>query len=93
VRRRRGTVRHDPGSPAIGFPAINVFDCSDGRLRIGFGPGPDQMDNAVQTSDGEVLDGTDRYDGAHGDGEMSVESESVGSTQGRETSTGEAALP
>src|SRR4051794_12680454 len=32
-----GTVRHEHGSPEIGFPAVNVFGCPDGQLKIGFG--------------------------------------------------------
>ena len=51
-----GTVRHEDGNPDIGFPAVNVFECPDGQLRIGFGPGPDQMDSAVQTSYWKVLE-------------------------------------
>jgi hypothetical protein len=56
-----GTVRHEPGSPEIGFPAINVFDCPHGQSQVGFGPGPDQMNNSVQTSDWKVLDGSGAF--------------------------------
>jgi len=85
-----GAVRHEPGSPEIGFPAINVFRCPDGQLEIGFGPGPDQMNNAVQTSDWEVLDGSGRFEGINGGGQMSVRWQRAGSPEevGQETFTG-----
>ena len=70
-----GTVRHEHGSPEIGFPAINVFNCQAGALRIGFGPGPDQMDQVVQTSDWRVLDGTGSFAGSNGEGTMRMKFE------------------
>jgi hypothetical protein len=88
-----GTVRHEAGSPEIGFPAVNVFRCTDGQLRIGFGPGPDQRDNAVQTSDWKVLDGTGRFAGASGHGRMSVRFTRAGASRGRETFTGRILVP
>jgi len=83
-----GTVRHDHGSPEIGFPAINVFKCQAGSLRIGFGPGPDQKDQAVQTSDWRVLDGTGNFAGYTGEGTMRVKFEEGDAAIGRETFTG-----
>ena len=88
-----GSVTHEHGSLDLGYPAVNVIDCSDGQLRIGFGPGPDQMNNAVQTSDWEVLDGSGLFAGTSGSGRMEVRWESVGSDQGQETFTGTVALP
>ena len=84
-----GAVRHEHGSPDIGFPAVNVIDCgAEGSLRIGFGPGPDQMDQAVQTSDWEVLDGTGSFAGSTGEGTMRVEFENAGDGIGHETFVG-----
>jgi hypothetical protein len=83
-----GTVRHEHGSPDIGFPAVNVFDCPTGRLEIGFGPGPDQMDNAVQTSDWKVLDGSGDFAGVTGTGTMEVRFPVAGSDEGDETFRG-----
>ena len=88
-----GTVRHEHGSPELGFPAINVFDCADGRLRIGFGPGPDQLDNAVQTSSWEVIDGNGSFAGMSGEGQMTVRLARAGATKGQETFTGKVVLP
>jgi hypothetical protein len=88
-----GTVRHEPGSMEIGHPAVNVFRCPDGQLEIGFGPGPDQMNNAVQTSDWEVLDGSGRFEDINGHGQMTVRWEKVGSPNGRETFTGTVVAP
>jgi hypothetical protein len=88
-----GTVRHEHGSPEIGFPAINVFHCPDGQLRIGFGPGPDQMNNSIQTSDWKILDGTGRFARITGDGQMIVRFERAGSVKGQETFTGHAVVP
>jgi hypothetical protein len=83
-----GTVRHEHGSPEIGFPAINVFNCQAGALRIGFGPGPDQMDQAEQTSDWRVLDGTGTFAGSTGEGTMRVRFEEGEAAIGHETFTG-----
>ena len=88
-----GTVSHEDGNPDIGFPAINVFACPDGQLRIGFGPGPDQMDNAVQTSYWKILEGTGSLEGVTGDGQMTVRWESAGSSNGEETFTGLVVVP
>jgi hypothetical protein len=88
-----GTVRHEHGSLEIGFPAINVFHCPDGQLRIGFGPGPDQMNNSVQTSDWKILDGIGRFTRISGHGQMIVQFERAGSTVGQETFTGEVIVP
>jgi hypothetical protein len=88
-----GTVRHDHGSPDIGFPAINVFDCQAGALRIGFGPGPDQMDQAVQTSDWRVLDGTGSFAGSTGEGTMRVKFEDADAAIGQETFIGVVVVP
>jgi hypothetical protein len=90
---RGGTVRHEFGSQEVGFPAINVFRCTDGQLRIGFGPGPDQANNAVQTSDWEILKGTGRFAGMSGDGRMKVRFESAGASKGQETFTGRVVVP
>ena len=83
-----GTVRHEPGSPELGFPAINVFDCPDGQLQIGFGPGPDQMNNSVQTSDWKVLDGSGEFAGMSGEGQMQVRFPRPGASKGHETFRG-----
>jgi hypothetical protein len=88
-----GTVRHEHGSPDIGFPAVNVFRCPDGQLSIGFGPGPDQMDNSVQTSDWKILDGIGRFAGMSGDGQMIVRFDRAGSVRGEETFTGHVVVP
>ena len=88
-----GTVRHEHGSLEIGFPAINVFHCPDGQLRIGFGPGPDQMNNSVQTSDWKILDGIGRFARISGDGQMMVKFERAGSAKGQETFTGHVVVP
>jgi hypothetical protein len=89
-----GTVRHDRGSPEIGFPAVNVFRCSDGQLKIGFGPGPEQMSNSVQTSDWKILDGSGRFTGMTGSGQMIVQwSGKAGSDKGHETFTGRVLAP
>ena len=88
-----GTVRHEPGSPEIGFPAINVFRCTDGQLRIGFGPGPDQMNNAVQTSDWKILDGTGLFTGMSGKGRMEVRFARAGASKGQETFKGGVVIP
>jgi hypothetical protein len=88
-----GTVRHEHGSPEIGFPAINVFHCPHGKLRIGFGPGPDQMNNTVQTSDWKILDGSGRLARISGDGQMIVQFERAGSATGQETFTGKVVVP
>ena len=87
-----GTVRHDHGSPEIGFPAINVFSCQAGELSIGFGPGPDQMDQAVQTSDWRVLDGTGNSPPT-GEGTMRVKFEEGDAAIGQETFTGVVVVP
>ena len=83
-----GTLRHEHGSPEIGFPAVDVFDCPEGRLRIGFGPGPDQMNNVIQTSYWEILDGSGRYAKMRGDGQMKVRFQAAGSSKGLETFRG-----
>ena len=88
-----GTVLHERGSPEIGFPAINVLRCADGHLRIGFGPGPDQMNEAFQTSSWEILDGTGRYAGMSGEGRMTVLFERAGAAEGRETFKGRVVVP
>ena len=89
-----GTVRHERGTPGIGFPAVNVFRCSDGQLRIGFGPGPDQMSNSVQTSDWKILDGSGRFAGMTGGGQMIVQwSKKADAEQGAETFTGRVLAP
>jgi hypothetical protein len=84
----RGTVRHDHGSPELGFPAVNVFHCSDGDLKIGFGPGPDQMNDSFQTSDWKILEGTGRYAATTGQGQMVVKFEAAGVVKGEETFVG-----
>lgn len=89
-----GTVRHDRGSPEIGFPAVNVFLCSDGQLKIGFGPGPEQMNNSVQTSNWKILAGSGRFSGMTGTGQMIVQwSEGARPEQGQETFTGRVFAP
>ena len=89
-----GTVRHEQGNPDIGFPAVNVFLCSDGQVKFGFGPGPEQMGNSVQTSDWKVLDGSGRFSGMTGRGQMIVQwSEKAGSDKGYETFTGTVPAP
>lgn len=88
-----GSVRHEHGSPEIGFPAINVFHCPDGQLKIGFGPGPDQMNNSVQTSDWKILGGGGRFAGISGHGQMIVQFEGAGSPKGLETFTGLVVVP
>ena len=88
-----GAVRHDFGSPEIGFPAVNVFLCADGHLSIGFGAGPSQMNRALQTSDWKILDGTGRYAGMSGKGGMQVQWERVGGPTGEETFKGRVVAP
>ena len=88
-----GAVRHEHGSPDLGFPAVNVFTCEGGALRVGFGPGPDQMDQAVQTSDWRVLDGTGNFAGATGEGTMRVEFEDRDAAIGHETFVGQVVVP
>jgi hypothetical protein len=88
-----GIVRHEPGSPAIGYPAINVIECADGQLQIGFGPGPDQMNEAVQTSGWEILEGTGRFAGASGPVRMRVRGERVGAAEGQELFKGQITIP
>jgi hypothetical protein len=88
-----GTVRHDHGSPDIGFPAINVFHCTDAQLRIGFGPGSDQSSNTVQTSGWEILDGSGRFAGMTGHGQMKVRWERTGAIKGQETFKGKVFVP
>ncbi len=90
---RGGTLRHDRGNLEIGFPAVNVFNCPAGSLRIGFGPGPDQMDHAVQTSNWRVLGGTGSFVGATGEGTMRVKWEQGEAAIGRETFRGVIVLP
>lgn len=87
-----GLVHHEHGSLEVGHPAVNVFDCPDGQLQIGFGPGPEQMDRAVQTSDWEVLEGSGRYADASGTGRMRVRFDRAGGSRGREVFTGEIAI-
>jgi hypothetical protein len=88
-----GSVRHERGSLEIGFPAINVFRCAHGQLRIGFGPGPDQMNRSVQTSYWEILDGSGRFAGIRGDGRMTVRFVRAGSSRGEETFRGHVVVP
>ena len=88
-----GLVHHAFGSPEIGFPAVNEITCSGSVLRIGFGPGPDQMTKRIQSSGWRVLDGTGDFAGATGSGQMRVAWDKVGGTDGRETFTGTLALP
>ncbi len=83
-----GLLRHERGSPDIGFPAVNELRCKDGTVRIGFGPGPDQMEHLVQTSVWRILDGTGRYEGAVGDGRMIVQFEDGQPPRGVETFVG-----
>ena len=83
-----GTVRHERGSPEVGYPAINVFQCTDGQLRIGFGPGPDQFNKTVQTSSWAILDGSGRFAEMSGDGQMKVRWERAGAVKGQETFKG-----
>lgn len=90
---RGGTVRHAFGSPDIGFPAINVFHCADGQLRIGFGPGPDQANHTVQTSGWKILDGSGRFAGMTGEGQMKVRWDRAGASKGQETFKGRVFLP
>jgi hypothetical protein len=89
----RGLVHHAFGTPSVGFPAVNEITCSGSVLRIGFGPGPDQMNKRIQRSDWRVLDSTGDFAGATGSGQMRVEWDKVGGTDGRETFTGTVALP
>ncbi len=89
-----GTVRHDQGSMEIGFPAVDVFLCSDGQLKIGFGPGPEQMNNSVQSSDWKILEGSGRFSGLTGSGQMIVQwSMKAGQERGQETFIGHVAVP
>ncbi len=88
-----GRVRHERGSPDIGYPAVNVFLCDEGELRVGFGPGPDQMDDAVQTSEWVVLEGSGRYEGTTGGGQMVVQFPEAGASVGEETFMGRVVLP
>ena len=88
-----GTLRHEHGSPQIGFPAVDVFRCPDGQLKIGFGPGPDQMDNLVQTSYWEILEGSGRFATMRGNGQMKVRFQAAGSSKGRETFRGHVTVP
>jgi hypothetical protein len=88
-----GTVRHEHGSPEVGFPAVNVFRCSGGTLSIGFGPGPDQSGKRVQTSSWKILDGSGRLAGMTGHGQMEVRWDRRGATKGQETFDGKVGLP
>jgi hypothetical protein len=88
-----GTVHHDHGSEEIGFPAVDVFTCGGSTLRIGFGPGPDQMNNQVQTSDWSVLGGTGTFATITGSGQMRVVFPSAGASTGDETFTGTVLIP
>lgn len=88
-----GTLHHESGSPEIGYPAINVFTCGDSQLKIGFGPGPDQMNNRIQTSDWKVLEGSGDFAGVTGSGRMKVEFPRVGASNGQETFTGTVVVP
>jgi predicted small secreted protein len=83
-----GSVHHTHGSREIGFPAINEITCGGSALRIGFGPGPDQMQKRIQHSDWRILDGTGEFAGATGSGQMHVEWNKVGGTDGHETFIG-----
>ena len=87
-----GTLHHEHGSHEIGFPAVNVFTCPAGTLSIGFGPGPGQMDQSVQTSSWRVLEGSGDFAGATGEGTMRVEFEEGADLRGRETFTGVVAV-
>ena len=86
-------MRHEPGSPSIGYPAINVIECPDGQLLIGFGPGPDQMNESIQTSGWEILEGSGRFAGASGTGHMRVRWDRVGAPEGRESFRGQITIP
>ena len=88
-----GTVRHEHGSPDIGFPAVNVLDCQGGSLRIGFGPGPSQMDQMVQTSDWAVLDGTGTSQGSPRRARCGSGSRTRRPRSGRRAFTGVVAVP
>jgi hypothetical protein len=88
-----GTLHHQIGSPEIGYPAINVFTCGDSQLKIGFGPGPDQMNNRIQTSAWAVLGGSGDFAGVSGSGQMKVEFPSAGASRGAETFTGTVLVP
>jgi hypothetical protein len=88
-----GTLHHEAGSPEIGYPAINVFTCGNSQLQIGFGPGPDQMNNRIQTSGWKVLGGSGDFAGATGTGQMKVEFPKAGATNGHETFTGTIVVP
>jgi hypothetical protein len=88
-----GTLHHEFGSPEIGYPAINVFTCGESQLKIGFGPGPDQMNNRIQTSDWEILGGSGDFVGVTGSGQMKVEFPRVGASRGQETFTGTVVVP
>lgn len=88
-----GTLHHESGSPEIGYPAINVFSCGDSQLKIGFGPGPDQMNNRIQTSGWKVLEGSGDFAGVAGSGQMKVEFPQVGASNGQETFTGTVVFP
>jgi hypothetical protein len=88
-----GKVHHAFGSPDIGFPAVNVFTCGKSQLKIGFGPGPDQMNNRIQTSGWKTLGGTGEFAGVTGSGQMKVEFPAAGSSDGREIFTGSLVLP
>jgi hypothetical protein len=83
-----GKLHHEHGSPDIGFPAVNVFTCGGSELRIGFGPGPEQMNNRIQTSEWRVVGGTGDFAGMTGSGHMQVVFPRVGASSGRETFTG-----
>jgi hypothetical protein len=88
-----GTLHHQTGSPEVGYPAINVFTCGDSQLKIGFGPGPDQMNNGIQTSAWEVIGGSGDFAGVSGSGQMKVEFRSAGASRGTETFTGTVLVP
>ncbi len=88
-----GTLHHESGSPEIGYPAINVFTCGDSQLKIGFGPGPGQMNHRIQTSDWKVLEGSGDFAGVTGSGQMKVEFPRVGASNGQETFTGSVVVP
>jgi hypothetical protein len=79
-----GTLHHQTGSPEVGYPAINVFT---------FGPGPDQMNNGIQTSAWEVIGGSGDFAGVSGSGQMKVEFRSAGASRGTETFTGTVLVP
>src|SRR4051812_8913736 len=88
-----GTVRHEHGSLEIGFPAVNVFSCQTGALKVGFGPGPDQMNQLLQTSDWRVLDGTGSFAGSTGEGTMQVKFKEGDAVIGHETFLGVIVVP